>query len=394
MKQLLINRLESILVAVGGAVPAPLAASNFYARSLQLSELILVQLGGSIPAAKVPDNYESRILLILEQCLIAEGQTPSSPVGPVGNFSDRLLTLLAQLLVYGGGSVPPLPTPTNRDAIITQLMDGLLAVAANFVAPSGQAETTAYENRVIALGSTLPAGAKAAINAFFAAIKGQSYYTKIKMLWLGCGPSSLAGLGTHLIHVDNSNAVLTGFATDHYTASGPNAGLRGAASGRRVAHSLSPQELGTNSVTAFCYTSTLTATNIAAFCVGGATTGDVIALFPRYTNNAYWEAYSDLAGFITFHWSAYGSNTQGFLVGTRNGTDGAFYFNGSLMGSSQMTSGTQPNTGNTHTFYAPFSDPYTFDGKIQLSGCGLAMTGLEVAHFSTQVQTLVAALQA
>jgi hypothetical protein len=393
MKQLLINRLESILVAVGGAVPAPLVPSNFYARSLQLAELILVAIGGTVPPAVTPTNYKQRLLILLELSLIAEGQTPI-PLTPIASFRDRLLTLLGQLLVFGGGSVPALATPTNFEQRLLLLMDGLVVAAPNFVS-SFQAETVAYENRVIALGSTLPAGAKTAIDAFFAAIKGQSYYSKIKMLWLACGPLSVAGLATHLIHVTNGNAVLTGFAPEHYTSSGANAGLQGASTGRRVTHSLSPTELGTNDVCAFCFTSTLTLTARAVVCVGGATSTDLIALFPNYSNSAFWEAYSDLSGFLSVvATTIYGSATSGFLLGTRSGTSGALYFNGALAASGPMTSGTQPNTGNTHSFYAPFMDPNTFPGKIQLTGCGLAMTAPEVAHFSTQVATLIAALRA
>lgn len=384
MKQLLINRLESILVATGGAVPAPLVASNFYARSLHLAELILVQLGGSVPAAKVPDNYDSRILLIVEQCLIAKSQTPSSPVGPVGNFPDRLLTLLAQLLVYGGGSVPPLVTPTNRDAIILQLMDGLLAVAANFVTPSVQAETTAYESRVNFLGSTLPAGAKAAIDAFFVAIKGQSYYSKIALLWLGAGPSSLAGLAAHLI--PSATATLTGFVAGDYIASGEGTGLTGNGSSKRINHNL-PASLASADITLFAYKANAEGSFGPDVSFGDTNnnSGLLYTFFPS-GSVAFFFCYSSASQYLQV------TGGSGFWMATRSGGQGSLRKNGIQQVTGTMGAGTPPSS--AESVYSFGNTAAYSSSRLLLTGCALAFTSAEEIHFSTQVQTLVAALAA
>jgi hypothetical protein len=389
MKQLLINRLESILAAVGGAVPAPLMASNFRARSLQLAELILVRLGGSIPAIKVVDNYDSRILLILEQCLIAKGQALPSLTGPVGNYSDRLLSLLGQLLVYGGGSVAPLAAPTNRNARLMQLMDGLLAVAANFVAPAMQAETTAYENRVIALGSTLPANRKAAIDAFMVTIKGQSYFSKIKLLWLGCGPSSVAGLAAQLIHPTNLDATLTGFTAVHYNASGSPLGLLGGASPNRIVnHNFAPNLLTSGDASMFAYVTTLTSGSNVDFSMG-ALTGDFSIIMPNFNGTTGYVYLPSGSNPATLAVSAYGGNPA-FIVGTRSGNLTTSYINGAFHNAGALLAGALPNTGSTYSLY---SSSYGYSPRrVALSGCGALLSGSEVTHFSTQVATLIAAL--
>jgi hypothetical protein len=381
MKQALINRLESILIAVGGAVPALPVPSNFRARSLRLAELILVQLGGSIPAAKVPDNYDSRILLILEQCLIAKAQTPSSPTVPIGNFPDRLLTLLGQLLVYGGGSIPPLATPTNFNARVLLLLDALLVVA-----PVLYSLADLYESRVIALGSTLPANRKTAIAAFITAIQGQSYFSKIKLLWLGCGPSSVAGLAAHLIHPTGANASLVGgFGAGNYNSSGAALGLKGIVGGY-VDHNFAPL---VGDITIFCYPTSLEAVNSADFSMGPTySIFNLSALIVNWNNTNGYFFGSNIFN-VTFNVSDYGAASSAFLLGTRNGTNNVVYINGvaraSLTGSGELTA-----SGQTRTFSQPEYASST--RRIALSGCGVGMSAGEVSHFSTQVATLVAAL--
>jgi hypothetical protein len=390
MKQILINRLEAILVAVGGAVPAPLVPSNFYARSLQLAELILVAIGGTVPPAVTPTNYKQRLLILLELSLIAEGQTPI-PLTPIANFRDRLLTLLGQLLVFGGGSVPALATPTNFEQRLILLMDGLVATAPNFVGPTFQAETTAYENQVIALGSTLPAGAKTAIDAFMVAIKGQLYYSKIKLLWLGAGPASLAGLGAHLIHSSpGTAATLTAFVAGDYNRNGSSLGLKGGAS-RIVNHQFPPNQLTSGNASIFVHTTTTGAESRGEFAMGPLDTSTQSLIMANF-NNAQGYAFfpmSSNAGVIPV--SAYGGNPA-FIIGVRDGNRTGSYVNGTFQTWGALLAGSLPSTGSSYTLYAPAYGHST--RRVVLSGCGDLLFAGEASHFSVRVATLISALAA
>jgi hypothetical protein len=394
MKQILLNRLESILVAVGGAVPAPLVPSNFYARSMQLAELILVAIGGTVPPAAIPTNYKQRLLTLLELSLTAEGQTPI-PLTPIANFRDRLLTLLGQLLVFGGGSVPALATPTNFEQRLLLLMDGLVVVAPNFVVapPPMQTETNAYETRVIALGSTLPAGAKVAINAFVVAIKGQSYYAKIKMLWLGAGPSSLAGLGAHLIHSLAASATLAGFSAGDYNRNVAPIGLRGGSS-RILNHQFAPNQLssGNSTIFYFCSDGVQTAGSLPDFCMGplDASTQTVcLTNFDGTTGYIYFPISSNPA---TLPVATYAGSNAAFIVGVRDGNRTGSYINGVFQNWGALLTGALPTTGSTYSLYAPAYGHST--RRIALAGCANLFTSAEVTHFSAQVATLISALAA
>jgi hypothetical protein len=383
MKQILINRLEAILVAVGGAVPAPLVPSNFYARSLQLAELILVAIGGTVPPAVTPTNYKQRLLILLELSLTAEGQTPI-PLTPIANFRDRLLTLLGQLLVFGGGSVPALTTPTNFEQRLLLLMDGLLAAAPNFVAPALQAETVAYENRVIALGSTLPAGAKTAIDAFFAAIKGQSYYSKIALLWLGAGPSSLAGLAAHLIYVPT--ATLTGFVAGDYVASGASAGLTGNGLSKRINHNL-PASLASSDITLFAFKANSEGSSGPDVSFGDTNnnSGLLYTFFPS-GSVAFWFCYSSSSQFLQVQ------GGSGFWMATRSAGQGSLRRDGTQRVTGSMGAGTPPTS--AESVYS-FGNTVAFSSsRLLLTGCALAFNSTEEIHFSTQVATLITALRA
>jgi hypothetical protein len=269
-----------------------------------------------------------------------------------------------------------------------QVVDALLVVAANFVLPPFQAETTAYENRVIALGSTLPANRKAAIDAFMVAIKGQGYFSKIKVLWLGCGPSSLAGLAAQLIHPTNLDATLTGFTAGHYNASGSPLGLLGGeAPNRNVNHNFAPANLTSGDGTMFVYITTLTSGPNADFSMG-ALSGAFSNIMPNYDDTTGYIYFPSSASRATLPVSAYGGNPA-FIVGTRSGTVTSSYINGTFRNSA-TAAGAFPTTGTTNTFYNP---SYGYSSRrVALSGCGAALSGSEVAHFSTQVSTLIAAL--
>jgi hypothetical protein len=300
---------------------------------------------------------------------------------PIGNFPDRLLTLLGQLLVYAGGSIPPLATPTNFNARVLLLLDALLVVA-----PVLYSLADLYESRVIALGSTLPANRKTAIAAFITAIQGQSYFSKIKLLWLGCGPSSVAGLAAQLIHPTGANASLVGgFGAGNYNSSGATLGLQGITGGY-VDHNFAPL---VGDVTLFCYPTTMGALTAVDFSMGPTyAIFNFAALIVNWNNtNGYF--FGTNVFNVIFNTSDYGAASSVFLLGTRNANNHVLYMNGvaraSVTGSGELTA-----SGQTRTFSHPAYGSST--RRIALSGCGVGMTAGEVAHFSTQVATLVAAL--
>jgi len=391
MKQILLNRLESILVAVGGAVPAPLVPSNFYARSMQLAELILVAIGGTVPPVATPSNYKQRLLTLLELSLIAEGQNPN-PFPPIANFRDRLLTLLGQLLVFGGGSIPALATPTNFEQRLLLLMDGLVVAAPHFVS-SFQAETIAYENRVIALGSTLPTNRRAAIDAFMVAIKGQSYYSKIKLLWLGCGPSSVAGLAAQLIHPSNADATLTGFTAGHYNQTGSPLGLQGGMSPNRIVnHNFAPNLLTSGSASLFVFCTTPTVVQSSSdFSMGPIDTSTQTILLTNFNGTVGYIYFPISSDFASLPVSAYAGNPA-FIFGVRDGNRTGSYINGIFRNWGINLAGPLPSTGSTWTLYSPANGHSS--RRVALSGCGDLFTASEVTHFSTQVATLMASVGA
>lgn len=105
-----------------------------------------------------------------------------------------------------------------------------------FVRPAGfasavalQAETLSWISRVQGLGGQPTSSGIVAVDNFFVAIKPQSYYSKLKLLHLFAGTSTIASAMAPLKHPTNAAASLASLSD--YTSSGSGAGIQGNQSG-------------------------------------------------------------------------------------------------------------------------------------------------------------------
>ena len=254
-----------------------------------------------------------------------------------------------------------------------------------------QAETTSWISRVQGLGGQPTTTGKAAIDAFFVAIKSQSYYSKIKLLQLFAGTTTIASAMAPLLHPTNTAASLSGFSSSDYTASGSGAGIQGNGTGY-IDHSYSPfgsspgfdSAIGTYSKT----TASFDGYDVG-YVVSGSARLDIII---RYSNgNFFADSFDQSNGRL----SAAAPAGVGFAIASRiSASDFRYYYNGSQVAIDTLTVATMPSTVSSfYSFYGGLASGFPpSTRKLAFSFAATGLTSTEVSDFSTAVATLVGSL--
>ena len=269
----------------------------------------------------------------------------------------------------------------------------------NLIRPAGfassgglglQAETISWISRVQGLGGQPTTAGTAAVDAFFVAIKSQSYYSKIKLLQLFAGTTTIASAMAPLLHPSNTAATLTGFSSSDYTASGSGAGIQGNGSGY-INHNYSlygntpgsSAAIGTYSKTDVGYAVDDVGCNLSASAL--------FVISAKWTDgNCYAPSFELPNGAI----SITSPGGAGFCVLSRvSSTDARYYLSGTQYGIAATATSPMPSTLNAfYSFASGTSGSGVSLRKLTFSFAATGLTPTDVANFSTAVATLVGAL--
>ena len=265
----------------------------------------------------------------------------------------------------------------------------------NLIRPAGfaaaislQAETTSWISRVQGLGGQPTATGTAAVDAFFVAIKSSTYFSKLKLLHLLAGTTTIASAMAPLLHPSNTAATNSVFSSGAYTSSGSGAGIQGDGT-NYINHNYSPYaNTPGSSVTIGTYSKT--GGGFDVFDVGFQSGGDYLSISSQWSNgNFYADSISATTGRV------YGTSPggTGMAILTRvSATDDRYFFAGTQRGVTTTTTSTMPSSINAFYSFSGGSGFNISPRKLTFSFAATGLTPTEVANFSTAVATLVGAL--
>lgn len=270
----------------------------------------------------------------------------------------------------------------------------------NLIRPAGfassgaltlQTETTSWISRVQGLGGQPTTAGTAAVDAFFVAIKSSTYFSKLKLIHLFGGTTTIASSMAPLLHPTNTAASLSGFSSSDYTASGSGAGIQGNGTGY-IDHNYSPFGNSPGFNSAF---GTYSKTSVAT---GGYDVGYVVSssarvlISTRYDSTAsFTDSFDQGNGRI----NATPPTGVVFALASRvNASDFRYYYNGAQVGIDTLAVATMPSTvSKFYSFYGGLVSGFPPSPlKLTFSFAATGLTPTEVSAFSTAVATLVGAL--
>ncbi len=257
------------------------------------------------------------------------------------------------------------------------------------VGSTPQAETTAWKNRVIALGGTTTIAAESAVDAFFVAIKPTTYWSKLKLLHLFAGTSTISSAMAPLKHPSGTAATNSGFGAGSYTNTGSSAGIQGDGS-NYIDHNYS---LYANSPGSSAAIGTYSKTDggYDVYDVGHVVNSNAsLEISMRWSNGNF---YADIFDAINGRVSASSPGGAGFgIVSRTSETDARYYFNGTQYGINTTTVDPMPSALNSFYSFAGGSGFGVSPRKLVFSFASDGITPTEVSSFTSAVSTLIGAI--
>jgi len=251
-----------------------------------------------------------------------------------------------------------------------------------------QSETTSWISRVQGLGGQPTTAALSAVDAFFVAIKSQSYYANLKLLQLFAGTTTIASAMAPLLHPSNTAATLTGFTGSDYTASGSGAGIQGNGT-NYINHNYSPYaNTPGSSVTIGTYSKT--GGGFDVFDVGFQSATDYLSISSQWSNgNFYADSITAFEGRV----AGTSPGGTGMAILTRvSATDARYFFGGTQQGLTTTTTPSMSSNINAFYSFSGGSGSNISPRKLTFSFAATGLTPADVANFSTAVATLVGSL--
>lgn len=250
-----------------------------------------------------------------------------------------------------------------------------------------QAETASWISRVQALGGQPTTAATLAVDAFFVAIKPQDYYSRLKLLHLLAGTTTIASAMAPLLHPTSTPATLVGLGEGTYTPGGSEAGIQGNGFGF-INHNYSPfANTPGSSVTIGVYSKT--AGGFDVYDVGFQSGSDYLSISTQWSDGNFYADSITAAQGRVFGVSPGGT---GMAILTRvSATDARYLFAGTQRGIT--TTATPPMPPSINAFYSFSGGASNISPRklvFPMSAEGMAPS--EVAHFTNQVNTLIGSL--
>ena len=295
-----------------------------------------------------------------------------------------LISRISQLQSLSG-LLSSLPSGLSSAIVQPQTLTSGLSVA-----PPLQAETTSWVSRVQGLGGQPTTLGTAAVDAFFVAIKSSTYFSKLKLLHLFGGTTTIASAMAPLKHPSNTAAALTGFSDSNYTPSGSGAGIQGNSSGY-INHNFSlygnlsgsSAAIGSYSKTSGAYGS------VDDFGCNVSVSALFVVSLKWSDGNTYAVAGELPNGGISIS----SPGDVGFsILSKTSASDARYYLNGTQYGIATAT--TSPLSSSLNAFYS-FASGAGFNvspRKLAFSFASDGLTPTEARAFSTAVSNLIGAI--
>jgi len=267
----------------------------------------------------------------------------------------------------------------------TQVLAGSLSVAIPL-----QTETTSWISRVQGLGGQPTTAGTAAVDAFFVAIKSSTYWSKLKLLHLFAGTTTIASAMAPLKHPSNTAAALTGFSGSNYNSSGSGAGIQGNSSGY-INHNFSlygnlsgsSAAIGSYSKTSGAYGS------VDDFGCNVS----VSALFVVSLNWSDGNTYAVAGELPNGGISITSPGAVGFSVLSKtSASDARYYLNGTQYGIATATTSALSSSLNAFYSFASGAGFNVSPRKLAFSFASDGLTPAEVSSFSAAVSNLIGAV--
>lgn len=258
------------------------------------------------------------------------------------------------------------------------------------VTTSLQAETTSWISRVQTLGGEPTTAATAAINAFFVAVKSQSYYSRLKLAHLFAGTTTINSAMAPLIHPSNTPASQSGFSTSNYTGSGSGAGIQGNSSGY-VNHNFSLYGNMPGSSAAIGTYSKTDGGFGSVYDVGLliSSSAALVISMKWSDGNFYADSLDAINGRV------YGTSPGGAgfgILSRTSATDARYYLNGTQSGLTTTTTASMPLSLTSFYSFAGGAGVGATPRKLVFTFAATGLTPTEVSHFSSAVATLIGAI--
>ena len=273
--------------------------------------------------------------------------------------------------------------------VLTEALAEAGSYSLDSTAISLQTETLSWISRVQGLGGQPTSAAPSAIDAFFVAIKPQSYYSKLKLMQLLAGATTIESAMAPLKHPSNTVASQAGFSSSDYTSSGSGAGIQGNGSGY-VDHNFSLYDnLPGSSAAIGTYSKTDGGYDVYD-CGLVISSTETFEISMKWSNlNFYADCFSAIDGRVS------ASSPGGIGLSTlsrTSATDVRYFLDGTQYGINTAANAAMPISMGSFFSFAGRAAFGVSPRKLTFTFASVGMTPTEVAHFSTQVSNLIGSI--